>query len=226
MDVAENTKRILDEIAECAHSCGRNPEDIQLLAVSKSYSLDHVLPAYEAGCMHFAENKVQEALSKIERAPSGIHWHLIGSLQKNKVRKVIGRFHLIHSVEDPGLAKKISTVSQEQGLVTPVLLQVNTSGESSKHGMSPKEWSEGLADLLKLPGLNIQGFMTIAPLTDDVNRIRACFRNLSSYRDQVQTRHDVQLPHLSMGMSGDFRYAIEAGATLLRIGSALFGSRA
>lgn len=221
MTVAENTTHLLKEIATIAHSVGRDPNEITLVAVTKNYPLEHVLPAYHAGCRHFGENRVQEALPKIEEAPSDLHWHLIGTLQKKKVPKVIGKFALIHSVDSPDLAQKISTCSQEKNIITPILLQVNTSGEATKHGLCPEAWRQALDQIASLPGIRLDGLMTMAPFTEDKEVIRACFRTLRLFRDELQPNIPT-LRHLSMGMTHDFSIAITEGATLLRIGSALF----
>lgn len=222
MTIAENTTHLLKEIATLARDAGRDPTEITLIAVTKNYPLEHVLPAYHSGCRHFGENRVQEALSKIEEAPSDLHWHLIGTLQKKKVPKVIGKFALIHSVDTPNLAQKISICSEEKGLITPILLQVNTSGEETKHGLSQDQWRQALDQIIPLPGIRLDGLMTMAPYTDDTDDIRACFKALRLFRDELQPTIPT-LRHLSMGMSHDYPIAIAEGATLLRIGSALFG---
>jgi len=216
MTVGERYRELFDEIVTVAVNCGRDPNEIKLVAVTKGYPLEHVLPAYDAGAKIFGENRVQEALLKIDQAPKEIDWHLIGSLQKNKVRKAVGRFSLIHSVDCVDLARKISEVSIELGIVTAILLQVNTSGEETKHGLTPLEFTEAWPSLLPLKGIDIQGLMTMAPFVEDPQIIRECFQELRLLRD----KHG--LKHLSMGMSHDWRLAIEEGATLLRVGSAIF----
>lgn len=223
--VADNYKAILEEIENSAQKCGRDPSEIALVAVSKGHSLDHILPAYQLGCKKFGENRIQEALEKIEKAPSDIQWHFIGTLQLNKVRKAIGKFAMIHSVDTPDLAKKIAHYSQELGLVTPILLQVNTSSEKSKHGLSPEDWKKSLEEIFELPGIRIEGLMTMAPFIEDEILIRRCFSRLREFRDELnQVAHNqFFLKHLSMGMSHDFHLGIEEGATLLRIGTAIFG---
>ena len=214
--------RLLEDIAQIAQRAGRDANSITLVAVSKGYPWTRFQPAYEAGCRDFGESRLQEALPKIAEAPSDIRWHLIGSLQKNKVRKAIGPFTLIHSVDTFEIAEKISQCSQEAHTVTPLLLQVNTSGEATKHGLSEEVWERSLEAILALPAIRIEGLMTMAPLVDDEKVIRQCFANLRKLRDKWAA----QLPqqsfyHLSMGMSHDYPIAIEEGATLLRIGTAL-----
>lgn len=214
---------LLEEIAAIARASGRSPEEITLVAVTKDYPWSHIQPAYDSGCRDFGESRLQEALPKIHAAPSDIRWHFIGTLQKNKVRKAIGNFVLIHSVDTPELAKKISECSQEANLVTPLLLQVNTSGEATKHGFSEEQWQPHLENLFDLPQCRIEGLMTIAPFVEDEKIIRSCFASLRQMRDRLVSTLDSPLPYLSMGMSHDYRIAIEEGATLLRIGKALFG---
>lgn len=211
-----NYSHILDEISETAMACGRAPKEITLIAVSKGYPWDVVEPAYASGCRDFGESRLQEALPKIDLAPADIRWHLIGTLQKNKVAKAIGIFSLIHSVDTPELATKISQCSEERGVITPILLQVNTSGETTKHGLSQEQWQPHLEALFQLPSIRIEGLMTMAPFVEDEKAIRNCFALLRKMRDKLN------LQHLSMGMSHDYRIAIEEGATLLRIGTAIF----
>jgi pyridoxal phosphate enzyme (YggS family) len=215
--VSDNYQRLLAHIAEVALKCGRDPAEIKLVAVSKGFSWEHVDPAYRAGCRDFGENRIQEALPKIDSAPEDIRWHLIGTLQKNKVKMAVDTFALIHSVDSIELAVKISEAAQEAGEVCSILLQVNTSGEVSKHGLSEAEWERHLPALLTMPRLRIEGLMTMAPMTEDIPLIRRCFANLRQMRDRLKLP-----PTLSMGMSHDYSIAIEEGATLLRIGSALF----
>lgn len=190
-----------------------------MIAVSKTYSVDAVREVYGAGCRDFGESRVQEALPKIELGASDLRWHLIGTLQANKVRKVVGKFCLIHAVDSLELARKISSCSQEMGIESQVLLQVNTSGETSKRGLSAGQWEPHLNEVMALPNLQVEGLMTMAPLTEDEQVVRECFRRLRQFRDQLRLRH------LSMGMSHDYPIAIEEGATLLRIGTVIFGER-
>lgn len=216
-------QNVLKEIAAAAKGCSRDPSNIRLIAVTKTVDWEKVLPLYEAGQRDFGENRVVDALEKKGSAPDDCRWHLIGTLQSNKVRKVVGNFVLIHSVDSVELAKKISDVSLEQGIVTEVLLQANVSGEGTKHGLSAGEWMEHFHEVLAFPGIQVKGLMTMAPETDDKEIIRNCFSELRLLRDALQTRFPTaDLRELSMGMSSDFKIAIEEGATLLRIGSALW----
>lgn len=226
MSLNDNYRHVLEEIAESAVKCGRNPNDISLVAVTKNVDWPNIEPIYSLGQRDFGESKLQEALIKQSLAPSDCRWHLIGSLQKNKVRKAIGKFTLIHSVDSLELAQKISSCSQEQEITTHLLIQANTSGEPSKHGLTSVQWKACFDELLALPAISIDGLMTMAPLTDDKYLISNCFSSLRQLRDQLQkiAQNRADLHHLSMGMSHDFPLAIAEGATLLRIGSAIFFS--
>lgn len=224
MNSAENYRKICDRIAESAAKCGRNLSEISLIAVTKNIPWVEVLPVYEAGCRNFAENRLPEAFLKQGESPEDVQWHFIGTLQKNKTRKIIERFSLIHSVDTPELAKKISENSLEDGTSTSILLQVNTSGEKSKHGLSSEEWAGAFEEVIQHKGILIEGLMTMAPLTEDHRVVRHCFSELRRTREKLLTYFPNQnkFLHLSMGMSHDFPIAIEEGATLLRIGSAIF----
>ena len=227
MPIAQQYRAVRDHIAAIARGCGRSPDEITLVAVSKTFPWSHVLPAYETGCRDFGENRMQEALDKMSGAPSNIKWHFIGTLQRKKVKHVVGQFHLIHSVDSVPLAEEIARRSKEAGVVSRVLLETNTSGEASKHGLEAEEWQRVFPGLLQLEGLKICGLMTMAPLTNDELVVRSCFRELRALRDHLRAEwgDQVDLKHLSMGMSQDYKEAIEEGTTLLRIGTAIFGDR-
>lgn len=224
MSIVDNYRRLKEEIVNTAIKCRRNPEEIQLIVVTKNQSWETVLPIYHEGCREFGESRLQEALPKINLSPRDCHWHFIGSLQKNKVRKVLDHFEIIHSVDSLELAHKISEVSQEKNKKTSIFLQVNTSGESSKHGMSPTECLKHFEELNALVGLDIQGLMTIAPFIDEEVVVYQSFENLRLLRDKLVTEYHPRnrLPHLSMGMSHDFKIAIAEGATMLRIGTKIW----
>lgn len=204
-------------------TCNRNPNEIQVVAVSKEFSLEDIAQVYQEGCRDFGENRIQEALPKVDRAPQDIHWHFIGKLQQNKVKKAIGKFDLIHSVDSAELAYHISQESQKVGVTTKILLQVNTSGETTKQGLSMNQWKEVFGAVIAYSHLSVQGLMTMAPLTENAEAIRDCFRRLSDLKRELSESSGYQLPHLSMGMSHDYGIAIEEGATILRIGRAIFG---
>lgn len=222
--IIENYKRLKEEIFNTAIACHRNPEDIKLVAVSKNQSWENIAPIYNQGCIDFGENKLQEALPKIKLAPHNCRWHFIGPLQKNKVKKTVENFALIHSVDSLELAKKISEISLQLNVISSILLQVNTSKEESKQGMTSDQCFHDFPALMSLPGLNIQGLMTIAPFVENESIIRHTFKDLRLLRDKILlTYHPLNnLPDLSMGMSHDFKLAIAEGATILRIGTKIW----
>jgi len=205
-----------EKIVQTALRSGRDPKDITLVAVTKSVSIEKMRAAYLAGERHFGESRVQEALDKRAHLPPDIVWHFIGTLQTNKLSKAVGQFALIHSVDRLLLAKAIAKKSLDSGITTPILLQVNVSQEGTKQGFSLDEIKEIFLELRGEKGLSVQGLMTIAPLTSDQKKIRSCFSPLQKLKQELNFQH------LSMGMSQDFPIAIEEGATLLRIGSAIF----
>jgi pyridoxal phosphate enzyme (YggS family) len=221
LDFKANYDKVLSKIEEAAHLSGRNAKDVQLIAVSKFQPVQSILEAYHAGCRVFGESRVQEALDKIPHLPDDCKWHFIGSLQTNKVAKVLPFASLIHSVDKLSLAQKISSLSQEK---TSILLQVNISGEGTKHGLSVEAWEPCLEEINQLPHLNICGLMTMAPLTTDEGVIRLCFRKLYELQQKwkTQMREPALFKELSMGMSNDYQIAIQEGSTMVRIGSALF----
>jgi PLP dependent protein len=221
MSLEKNLRRVLEQIAEAAQKAGRKPEEIALVAVSKGRSLEEIREGYSLGMRDFAENRVEEALDKMDHLPSDIRWHFIGKLQRNKVAKVIGRFVLIHSVDSVELAEKISRTSEQGGLKTPILLEANTSGELTKSGLSAAEWATHFPHLLNLGGVEIEGLMTMAPLTEDEGIIRRCFSELRLLQQRLYEMGGTPAT-LSMGMTNDFALAIQEGATLVRIGTALF----
>lgn len=211
--------KFLADLYEVVHQSGRKQKDVKVVAVSKTHPLSALEQVYGLGCTEFGENRVPEFLEKSTHKFSGhgdVHWHFIGPLQKNKVGKIIGKTTLIHSVDALDLAKKISEASINSNITTSVLLQVNTSGESSKQGFTPQEFVEALPQLKELQGLVLEGLMTMAPLTEDAAPIRRAFGALRKLRD------DAGLVHLSMGMSNDYKIAVQEGATILRIGSKIF----
>jgi PLP dependent protein len=222
MTAEEQYRKIAANVAELAAGAGRDPGEVHVVAVSKSHPREAVDEVYLAGCRDFGENRMQEALPKMEGSPSDLRWHFIGNLQTKKVPKIIGRFHLIHSVDSPKLARKISDSGEREGVVSNILLEVNTSGEESKHGLSPEKWQAEFEGVIASPGIAVKGLMTMAPLTEDEGIIRGCFSRLREFRDSLQSSYSLALPHLSMGMTNDYPIAIEEGATLLRIGTAIF----
>lgn len=208
----------------CVRAC-RKLEDVELMGVTKKVSLETIMIACRAGLTLFGENKVQEGKLKVQDAPSLSRWHMIGHLQSNKVRDAVSFFSMIHSVDTVTLAQDINKWSERLGRRPQVLIEVNTSGEASKYGVSPAE-VEALAVMINsMPRLELCGLMTMAPYCEDSERARPYFARLREIRDTLNQRLGFGLPVLSMGMSGDFPVAVEEGATLIRIGTRLFGER-
>ncbi len=222
-----NIAHVRSTIAEAARRVGRSPDEIILVAVSKTFPTSFVKIAYNLGVTNFGENRVQEALPKIaEFHPQEVRWHMIGHLQNNKVSKVVDAFDCVQSIDNLHLAQVLNRHAGERGKRLPVLLQVNVSGEESKEGVPIAEAPELARSLVALPHLEVQGLMTMAPLVQDPEEVRPIFRSLRALRDQLR----VELPqcswqHLSMGMTDDYSIAIEEGATIVRIGRAIFGQR-
>jgi PLP dependent protein len=225
--LSANIAYVRSNIAEAAQRSGRSPGEITLVAVSKTVPVDLVKIAYNLGVTDFGENRVQEALPKIaEFHPQGMRWHMIGHLQSNKAGKVAGAFDSVQSVDSLHLAQALNRHAGKQRKRLPVLLQVNVSGEESKEGMPLDEAPMLARQIAALPDIEVQGLMTIAPLVENPEEVRPVFRRLRNLREQLQD----ELPHcswqhLSMGMSGDYCVAIEEGATIVRIGRAIFGER-
>jgi PLP dependent protein len=224
-DVAANLERVLVQIADAAGKAGRLPDDIELVAISKTHDAEKVRQAVEAGQQLFGESRVQEARVKIPELSSTLRWHFVGHLQKNKIRHALPLFELIHSVDSLTLAQDINRIAQEDGLHPRVLLEVNMAGEGSKFGFKPETVREEMESLLALDRLSILGLMTIPPLADEAEASRKYFVALRELRDRLQTEFHVDLAQLSMGMTNDFPIAVEEGATLVRVGTAIFGER-
>jgi PLP dependent protein len=224
-DISGRIKVVEEQIARIAQRCGRLPSEIGLIAVSKSQSAEAVREALEAGQLVFGENRAQELIAKVPLLPPSIHWHFIGHLQKNKVRKVLPLVDLVHGVDSTELALDIDRIASELGLFPRVLLEVNVSGEATKFGFTPEVARREAARLLALPRVQLEGLMTIAPVVDAADKARPFFAQLRTLRDRIATENQVDLPTLSMGMSDDFEAAIQEGATLVRLGTAIFGPR-
>lgn len=223
--VPENLQRVREQIADAAGRCDRKLDEIELVAVTKTHPAEKVREAIEAGQELFGESKVQEARAKIPLLPSHLRWHFIGHLQKNKIRHALPLFELIHSVDSADLAAQIDRIAQEEGFFPRVLLEVNIAGEGSKFGFKPDGLEQVMEQLLGLQRLSIEGLMTIPPLAADPEKSRQHFVQLRSFRDRMEQKFDLKLPQLSMGMSDDFVVAIEEGATVVRIGTRIFGPR-
>jgi len=224
--LSENLAAIQARIKTVAEKHGRKSGEVRLVAVSKTNPPEAIREVFEAGQRAFGESRVQEALPKLDALPPEIEWHFIGHLQTNKIRKVVGRFALFHGVDNQNLALQINRIAGELGVTANVLLEVNVSGEESKFGFDPKTLPAALEVLLPLPFLRIQGLMTMAPYSDDPETARPYFAKLRELRDRLAAETGNPLPELSMGMSGDFEQGIAEGATIVRVGSAIFGERA
>jgi len=223
--IGENLERVRAQIAEAAKKSGRSIDDIELVAISKTHEAEKVRAAFDAGQHLFGESRVQEARAKIPLLPSAARWHVVGRLQKNKIRHALPLFELFHSVDSLELGRYMNRIADEEGLHPRVLLEVNVAGEGSKIGFAPDVLRTQMEALLGLPRLTIEGLMTIPPLAPEPEPSRQYFVALRSLRDILATEFQVKLPQLSMGMSGDFAVAIEEGATLVRVGTSIFGKR-
>jgi pyridoxal phosphate enzyme (YggS family) len=225
MDLTDNLTNVRSRItAACARS-GRDPASVTLLAVTKSHPPEVVHDAVKQGLLLFGENKVQEAKAKIPRCPGRAHWHMIGHLQTNKVRDAVQLFEMIQSVDSLHLAQEINRRAEQAAKTIPVLVEVNIVGEARKFGYKPAQLLQELGELNALPRLEIHGLMTVPPWSSVAERARPVFRKLRELKTQCEESLGVPLSHLSMGMTGDFEVAIEEGATLVRVGTALFGGR-
>lgn len=225
-ELAERLADVKESLAQAATRAGRKPEDVGLVAVSKLHLAADIKSLYDEGQIDFGENYVQESLGKQELlAELPIRWHFIGGLQSNKAKSVAGNFELVHSVDSLKLAKKLAAKAHERGIVQKVLIQASLAGELQKSGVE----EDGLTELVEmahgLDGLSVHGLMTLPPFFDDPEGARPYFARLRELRDTVEKRLGITLPHLSMGMTGDFVPAVEEGATLVRIGTRIFGAR-
>ena len=219
MTIEQNVRDLQQRIASACAGAGRSPDEVTLVAVSKTVQADAIEAAFNAGIRHFGESRVQEAKTKIEqlqRLKPDINWHMVGHLQTNKAKTAAVIFDIIHSVDSLKLAEALNNCSPRR---LPILIQVNVSAEATKGGFMLSEVQETVKQMRGLPNLDIQGLMTIAPWVDNAEEVRPVFRHLRQLRDALG------LKHLSMGMSDDFEVAIEEGATLVRIGRAIFGER-
>jgi len=229
MRIRENLKAVKETINNSSLKAGRNPQDIRLVAVTKTVGLPEIIEAVNAGVLILGENRVQEAKEKISNfklqiSNSKVEWHLIGSLQKNKTRTAVQLFDLIHSVDSISLAEEINKQAQNTGKKQRVLIQVKLSGEAAKHGVLEKDLTALHAEVTKMKNIKLEGLMTIPPYFENPEMSRPYFTRLREIRDKLSSTA-YNLPELSIGMSNDFGVAIEEGATMVRIGTAIFGER-
>ena len=227
MTIANNIIRVKQRIAHACQKAGRNSDEITLVAVSKTVAAAAIQTAVENGITHIGENRVQEAAAKFERLGKIATWHLVGHLQTNKVKKAIQIFDFIHSVDSFHLAEEISKRALQAGKVITCLVEVNTSGEDTKFGVSPDDAVALIKKIAPLPGIKLAGLMTIGAFLPDPEDVRPCFKLLKELSQEVQHAaiENVAMKYLSMGMTNDFEVAIEEGANMIRVGRAIFGER-
>jgi hypothetical protein len=223
--IADHLEAVRRRLADACARAGRKVEAVELLAVSKTFPVEVIEEAVAAGQTLFGENKVQELLAKQPALPSRLRWHIIGHLQSNKVRKILPSVQAIHSVDSVDLARDINRIGAELGLFPKVYLEVNVAAESTKYGFKPEALKQQLEELYALDRLEIQGLMCIPPFEPNPEASRKYFTFLRGLRDELEKIGGAPLPRLSMGMSHDFEIAIEEGSTIVRVGSAIFGSR-
>lgn len=225
--VKENLEQVEARIQAACTRAGRNRSEVTLVAVSKTKPVSMLEEVYGAGIREFGENKVQEMMDKYEVMPNDIHWHMIGHLQRNKVKYLIGRVSLIHSVDSLRLAQEISAQSVKHGVNTNILIEVNIAGEETKFGTGREEAIALAEEAAKLPNIHICGLMTIAPYVDDPEDNRVYFRQIRELSVDIDAKKidNVSMQILSMGMTGDYEVAIEEGATHVRVGTGIFGER-
>jgi PLP dependent protein len=226
MDIEQNLRSIQQRFEAACVRAGRAPSEVTLLAVTKGHPPETVRMAAELGLTVFGENKIQEAKAKIPLCSSRLHWHMIGHLQSNKCRDAVHFFEMIQSIDSLSLAEEVNRRADQGGKTIPVLLEVNAVGEASKFGYSPEALLRDIGALNALRRIEVQGLMTVPPWTPDPEKVRPVFRMMRELKARCEEALGAPLPHLSMGMSGDFEVAIEEGSTMLRIGTALFGARA
>ena len=227
-EIEENVARVRERMAAACRRCRRGPDDVKLLAISKTFPPDSIRAAYEVGLRDFGENRVQEAKAKRPAlADLSITWHLVGHLQTNKARAARELFHWVHSVDSFRLAQKLEQAASPEGGRLPILLEVNLGGEESKAGAGESEIAQLTEQVRQLATLEIRGLMVIPPFFNDPERVRPYFRRLRELAQEIDARNiaNVSMRELSMGMSHDFEVAIEEGATIIRVGTAIFGQR-
>jgi PLP dependent protein len=225
MSIEQNLLRIRERIDLACARAGRNPNEVTLVAVTKSQPPEAIREAVELGLTLFGENKVQEAKAKIPLCSSRLHWHMIGHLQSNKCRDAVHFFEMIQSIDSLPLAQEVDRRAELAAKRVPILLEVNAVGEASKFGYSPEALLRELVEINALRRIELQGLMTVPPWSPEPEKVRPVFRLVRELKSRCEEVLGAPLPHLSMGMSGDFEVAIEEGATMVRIGTALFGAR-
>ncbi|MEZ3461354.1 MAG: YggS family pyridoxal phosphate-dependent enzyme [Lachnospiraceae bacterium] len=225
--IQENIKAVEDRIAAECQKAGRDPEDVTLIAVSKTKPVEMLREAYEYGCRDFGENKVQELLDKYEEMPRDIRWHMIGHLQRNKVKYIVDKVYLIHSVDSLRLAEEISKEAVKKNVCVNILVEVNVANEETKFGTTCEEVKQLVQDIAKLPNICVKGLMTIAPFVENAEKNRPFFSNLKKISVDIMEENidNITMENLSMGMTGDYTVAVSEGATYVRVGTGIFGVR-
>lgn len=225
--IHENLAEVEKRIEEACKRSGRAREDVTLIAVSKTKPVSDIREAMETGIVDFGENKVQEIMDKFEAIPEKLNWHMIGHLQRNKVKYIVDKVCLIHSVDSLRLAVQIDEEAKKKERVCPILIEVNVAGEDTKFGVSVEETEALIREIAQLPNVKVKGLMTIAPFVDDAEENRIHFKALKNLLVDIKRKNidNVDMDILSMGMTGDYEVAIEEGATMVRVGTGIFGKR-
>lgn len=225
--IKENIKAVEEIIATECEKSGRERSEVTLIAVSKTKPIEMLQEAYDYGCRDFGENKVQELVDKYEIMPKDIRWHMIGHLQRNKVKYIVDKVYMIHSVDSLRLAEEISKEAVKKNVTVKILIEVNVANEASKFGTTCEEVRQLACDIAKLPNISIQGLMTIAPFVDDEEKNRCYFQKLKKISVDIMDENsdNIVMETLSMGMTGDYRVAVSEGATCVRVGTGIFGIR-
>ena len=225
--IKENLVQVSENIKKICEKVGRKPEEVRLIAVSKTKPIEMLLEAYEYGCREFGENKVQELVDKYEQMPKDVKWHMIGHLQRNKVKYIVDKVVLIHSVDSLKLAEEISREALKKQVEVSILIEINIAGEESKFGIKPDEAVDMVKAIALLPNIQIEGLMTIAPYVENPEENRQYFAQLKELSVDISLKNidNVNMNVLSMGMSGDYMVAVEEGATCVRVGTGIFGER-
>ena len=225
-DIAENLVQVQQRITAVCERCDRSTEEVQLMAVGKKFPSIIIREAADCGLTLFGENRVQEAKVKIPDCPGHLRWHFIGNLQTNKCRDAVALFDMLHALDSLHLAEELNKRCEQIAKTMPILLEVNVSGEGSKHGFTPEKAVKAMESFFDFPQLELHGLMTMAPFSCQPENARPYFQKLREVKNACEDNLGAPLPELSMGMSGDFEVAIEEGATLVRLGTTLFGPRA
>ena len=227
MTIRENMRAVEDRIAAACQEAGRKPEDVTLIAVSKTKPVEMLREAYECGCRDFGENKVQELLDKYEVMPRDIRWHMIGHLQRNKVKYIVDKVYLIHSVDSLRLAEEISKEAGKKNVCVNILVEDNVANEETKFGTTCEDAKQLVQDIAKLPNICVKGLMTIAPFVENAEKNRPFFSKLKKISVDIMGENidNITMENLSMGMTGDYEVAVSEGATCVRVGTGIFGAR-